>query len=204
MNGACRKCQERCDACSLDENQLQKCDSCSVGYGITTNPATGKSTCAPCPPTCVGRCEFDPNNQMTRCTDCARGLGGARCTILCGENCTVCSSSPVKCDSCKPGFFLSEDGRSCVNCDRYGPKPYCADCGGGLTCRKCDMSLPVENRAYRSESSYSECEQLQPPYCVQFDPSTVAKVGCLKCVPGYYVTSDGRCLKSPIDWMQGL
>jgi len=105
---SCRTVNEHCMHCYGDQTN-NSCARCDSGYYVNPN---NRKQCLSC--TSIPNCRQCTNGI---CTVCNQGYfvnssnNCQQCTI---QNCAVCSSSST-CISCKSGFYLSEDKKSCLS-----------------------------------------------------------------------------------------
>ena len=183
FNNILIRCHQDCLKCTSRENSY--CLACQDGYYLTEfNKSCYKNGT-------IGYYLDEKNNLLRKCH----------------ENCMQCESIyNYNCTKCKPGFFLTEDTRSCyenVTVDYYLDEK-------NNIFRKCS-----ENCSQCTESLNKNCLVCKEGYYLTEDTKSCYKNGidkncsqctgssnknCLVCKEGYYLTEDTKsCYKNGID-----
>ena len=126
------------------------------------------------------------------------------------EGCLICEGnnfnnyiSNKKCQSCKPGYFKTKDGK-CVYCrsEKYGG-PACYKCKyetneigeetDNIICDYCpekDHAISSDGKCFNCAKYFSNCEVCE----FKKNNDNTEKLTCAICKPGFYVNSEGECI----------
>ena len=193
FNNILIRCHQDCLKCTSRENSY--CLACQDGYYLTEfNKSCYKNGT-------IGYYLDEKNNLLRKCH----------------ENCMQCESIyNYNCTKCKPGFFLTEDTRSCyenVTVDYYLDEKNnifrkcsenCSQCTESLNknCLVCkegyylteDTKSCYKNgidNYYLDNSTLKKCHE----NCMQCE--SIYNYNCTKCNSGYYLTEDTKsCYKN--------
>ena len=147
LNVTCKPCAANCAECTA-----AGCLTCSPGFFMTSEQTCALNCilpCATCSPTAPEKCEsciagytFDNVNKVCvevttcpgGCIVCPMGysLKDGQCLACTKENCQACDANALgTCYSCKPKFFLKDDG-TCASCPSQ-----CRTCLSATGCSSC-------------------------------------------------------------------
>ena len=223
LNGfTCLQCPFGCASC-LSSSQ---CSSCESGFYLDSN-----KQCQSCADNCRS-CTGPDNLNCLTCKSgsilnktlgtCLKLDSNLRCNTI--DGCDFCPDT-VTCKSCRPGFYVSPDGKSCGLCDKscgncFGHANYeCSDCnpGGQLAGGECTYSCSPSCKTCFGilDSQCLTCvglEVLDRNYCIDkgcldsclqcdFNPNTPNSYTCSSCLDGSYLLGSncqdcpGNCSK---------
>ena len=199
-NGRCISCSSRinnCEKCHLDKNNTLKCDTCMALYFLNASKS---------------------NDTYDACllNDCKEYPEIAPGCIICNDKLKQYKKNN-KCQTCKYGYFKTKN-ESCVYCrsEQYGG-PSCYECGyekdkngnetDNIICKDCLTNkdrtsysdLNKFNSILSSDGKCYNCKYDLSELCLICDFSEDKKdskeLKCLFCIKGYYLDSDGKCIK---------
>ena len=163
----CKPCPHTCRVCLSEV----VCTSCEGEYYLSNG------TCLACSAINCQFCE-QATNGTESCLSCLTGYYLDPNTGLC-EQCPIAgtfscpSSSSIS--SCKPTYFLSNDGASCIQCDHN-----CQLCVSVSQCGTCSVGYYLSSyRCYKCSTGCLGCQ---------------SSAMCSSCSYGQYLDKAGVCL----------
>lgn len=204
----CQACPTGCATC--DSNQCLTC--------LPTFRKRGLLCSNPCP---TGWYILDANNCaqcLSQCLTCADGVSCLTCKpgfvtaacVPCTAPCLTCTGATTTCDSCVPGTntYLQLGGGSCVVASLCTPGSYaetnnkCMACA--TQCATCvdfaDKCLTCSNpvKIWRNYECIDSCSAgyiaIANLCCPDKCTGCNQLEACSGCIPGYYLTTDFKCL----------
>ena len=194
----CQYCGSGCKTCEF-QHDYAVCTSCLEGYYLEEGQCMqcsyecgtcfkyGSAFCFDCRKGYFKLSEFSfPAPYRGQCMECNNPQKGL---VHCSECTSFCSDDALgyggeckfTCTNCDDGFYLSEDSKSCNDCD-----PSCKTCygAGPNKCRTC----------HEGEFNQDDhCEKCLPN-CKVCTNSSI----CVECIEGYRVNDEGKtCEKIP-------
>lgn len=132
----CIICTDNCLSCK----DGYSCDKCSPGFvKISPDELEEKNIPKQCPKV------VEPDNKKDK-----RGPGELEpdsCCLRCQANCIECLDITT-CKTCKPGYFLRDDG-SCLACSDYEHGVVgCRRCQSGTNCTSCKPQYYLKNATF--------------------------------------------------------
>ena len=190
FNNFCfRNCNDNCNNCSFDESEAKygKCKSCDEGYFLRSTYGyhddfgnIPDTFCNRCPTGCKS-CIYDELFNKYKCLFCYENykLNETRCQKECdfGENekCLKCKGD--KCESCNPGYYLS-DGK-CHSCNINN----CIECDINKNCNKCENGYKLEENKCIKQCNVGSNEKCK-------ECNSLNKLECSSCNNGYFLPND--------------
>ena len=190
MNGTCKPCVTNCASCTE-----AGCLTCSPGFFMTSQQTCALNCilpCATCSPTNPEKCEsciagytFDNVNkaciEVTSCSGscvvCPMGysLLNGNCLACSKANCQSCDENSLgTCFSCKPKFYLKDDG-NCGSCPAQ-----CRTCLSGSGCSSCASGFTKKENAVATADGF-ECVACNSPCKTCMNTPDY----CTSCVDGF-------------------
>ena len=191
----CSSCDESCEECIDD---FDKCTKCDDNHFLLENKCYN----------CSNNCSIKEEDNC-KCKECNKGFYADKYICKsCINNCDKCSNS-TKCENCKEGFFVNDEGEcqscslncfkkeedncKCSECDKgfYVDKYICNSCI--VNCDKCSNATKCENCKEgffaNDEGICQEC----PLNCNKCSNSTK----CEHCKGGFFINDEGDCQSCP-------
>ena len=198
--GQCFSCENEipnCNLCHYDSNKRKlQCDKCSTIYAINDE----KDKC-----------------ELNECKEYPEISSGC---IICNDKLNEYLPNK-KCQTCKYGYFKTKDEK-CIYCrsEKYGG-PGCYECGykldengdetDNIICKDCfsisnyysyDYYYYYGDYYYTFDSvlnSEGKCyNHIMEENCIKYefikDKNNVETITCTLCSPGYYLSSENKCI----------
>ena len=161
-NYLCENCIDNCDICS----NSSKCENCTKGFFVND-----EGECQDCPLNC-----HITEPDSCKCLECDKGfyVKNYLCEN-CIDNCDICSNS-IKCENCKNGFFVNDDG-VCQECPSYCKIKESDSC----QCKICEDEYFLKNKI---------CERCDTNCLTCIDESN----HCTSCKSdNYFIDNENKC-----------
>ena len=180
VNGNCEKIEEELNlkTSTIIDNCLERttkgCIRCNDGYYLDNYECKQ----------CVYPCKNCINSTYCLSCDEYSNLNDGTCVSM-NELIKICNNmwpNNHGCINCKEGYYKSEDGRNCDECDKS-----CKTCINKDTCLSCN-----DNYYLIPESTQKLCKHMNESIgCINITQS-----GCLQCKEGMYL-SNYECFNCP-------
>ncbi|KFD71594.1 hypothetical protein M514_05306 [Trichuris suis] len=175
--------KECCHCCLLGRETLKRNEACTPPSHVSRRCKQAFVSC------CGDGGEPSDNDDKVRTFSAMTTEVNARYTAtvsssgrcsedknLCEQICDDSDPTMVRC-SCRAGFRLNSDGRTCSDIDECMLGTH--NCGPGFTCRNAHGSF--------------RCERRLCPTGQQWDSDSQRCVASVTCSPGFHPGSDGTC-----------
>lgn len=178
---SCRKC--------VKEAEQSKCEVCHMGWTDLGGKCMIKAVKER-----IDHClvyELPRQGEPTKCLHCEFGFfqTGGKCVQCKVEGCAVCPNAE-DCHACFNGQKLNMADKKCVK--DPSAVPNCAICNyfrgkDTCLCELCNDKFVLDP----SKESGRQCVDDKVGNCQILDTNDLNR--CVLCLPGYYITGDGKC-----------